>query len=410
MCLLRLLACAVLATTPAAAASLRPLTTLAAPVVRLADLFDDAGPGAERVLGPAPAPGARLVVEAPQLAAIARQFDVAWQPASPMDRVVLDRPGRMLPRDTLMQALRAALAGVGAPDDMEIDLPGFASPMVAPEARPRLDIEQLDWDAATGRFAATLSVSGNSMATQRMRLVGTVQEMVTLPVAAHRLPAGAVIAPDDLLVSRVRTSLVRGEAVHDAAQAIGMTLRRPLVPGQPLPMAEISRTATVLKGARITMQLASPGLTLVAQGTAIEEGRQPGRPHPGVEPRLPCPRGGRDRRHQPGARHPRQRRHVPGFQVQRTGRSMNHYLALLLLPVVLTACGSLTRLSEVGRPPEMSPIADPTQAATYRPLTMPMPAPQSAVPQANALWRNGSRAFFERTSAPPWWAISSPSW
>jgi flagellar L-ring protein precursor FlgH len=69
------------------------------------------------------------------------------------------------------------------------------------------------------------------------------------------------------------------------------------------------------------------------------------------------------------------------------------------LPIVLLGalggCGSLSRLSEVGRAPEMTPITDPTKAADYRPLTMPMPAPQMATPQANALWRNGSRAFFK---------------
>jgi len=68
--------------------------------------------------------------------------------------------------------------------------------------------------------------------------------------------------------------------------------------------------------------------------------------------------------------------------------------ALLLLPLLLGAC-SLERLSEVGRPPAMTPPADPTKAADYRPLTMPMPTPRPLEPQANALWRNGSRAFFK---------------
>ena len=78
-------------------------------MVRLSDLFDDAGPRAGQVLGPAPAPGARIVVEAPQLAAIARQFGVDWRPASPADSAVIDRPGRLLPReDVLARAARGA--------------------------------------------------------------------------------------------------------------------------------------------------------------------------------------------------------------------------------------------------------------------------------------------------------------
>ncbi len=59
------------------AASLRTMTTLHGPNVYLRDLFDDAGSNADRVLGPGPDPGGRIVVEAPQLNAIARQFNVA---------------------------------------------------------------------------------------------------------------------------------------------------------------------------------------------------------------------------------------------------------------------------------------------------------------------------------------------
>ena len=68
----------------------------------------------------------------------------------------------------------------------------------------------------------------------------------------------------------------------------------------------------------------------------------------------------------------------------------------LALPALLTGCGNtLERLSEIGKPPEMSKSAAPTKEANYRPMTMPMPTPQTAAPQAGSLWRSGSRAFFK---------------
>jgi flagellar L-ring protein precursor FlgH len=66
-----------------------------------------------------------------------------------------------------------------------------------------------------------------------------------------------------------------------------------------------------------------------------------------------------------------------------------------LLPALLAGCGSLTRLSEIGRPPGMTPSSDPTKEPDYRPLSMPMPNPHVAALEPNALWRNGSRAFFK---------------
>jgi flagellar L-ring protein FlgH len=69
----------------------------------------------------------------------------------------------------------------------------------------------------------------------------------------------------------------------------------------------------------------------------------------------------------------------------------------ILMPVLaallLSGCGSLERLSRVGRPPEMSPVTNPTADPAWRPVTMPTPGPQEPPPVANTLWRPGSRTF-----------------
>ncbi len=70
-------------------------------------------------------------------------------------------------------------------------------------------------------------------------------------------------------------------------------------------------------------------------------------------------------------------------------------MAVALLCLGLAGCGTLTKLSEIGRPPAMTPSGDPTAAPSWRPLQLPMPAPEVAAPEANALWRSGSRAFFK---------------
>jgi flagella basal body P-ring formation protein FlgA len=103
----------------AEAATLRAMTTLHAPVVLLSDLFDDAGANAEKVLGPGPGAGGRIVVEAAQLGAIARQFGVDWRSASSADRAVLDRPGRPLRHNDVVDAVRSALIDGGASADCD---------------------------------------------------------------------------------------------------------------------------------------------------------------------------------------------------------------------------------------------------------------------------------------------------
>jgi flagellar L-ring protein precursor FlgH len=63
--------------------------------------------------------------------------------------------------------------------------------------------------------------------------------------------------------------------------------------------------------------------------------------------------------------------------------------------LAVSGCGTLQRLSEIGRPPPMSKSADPTKDPNYRPMTMPMPRAQTVPNEANSLWRSGSRAFFK---------------
>jgi flagellar L-ring protein precursor FlgH len=70
-------------------------------------------------------------------------------------------------------------------------------------------------------------------------------------------------------------------------------------------------------------------------------------------------------------------------------------MAPALACLLLAGCGSLTRLSEVGRAPAMTPTSDPTQDPTWRPVSMPMPARLPTPNEANSLWRPGSRAFFK---------------
>ena len=72
-------------------------------------------------------------------------------------------------------------------------------------------------------------------------------------------------------------------------------------------------------------------------------------------------------------------------------------LAIILAASVLLlqGCAGLQRLSEVGSPPPLSPVSNPTEDPRWRPVSMPMPAPDLTMMSANSLWRPGSRAFFK---------------
>lgn len=259
-----LLACAAL---PATAATLKPFTTLSGPVVTLADLFDGAD---SRALGPAPAPGARITVEARQLEAIARQYGVDWRPMGGGGRVVLDRPGRMLGRDEIAGPLRLALTAAGAPRDGDLELPGFAAPVVGMGAKAEAEVTQMEFDGGTGRFTALVSVTADSAPAAQLRLSGRVIEMTELPVPRRRMVPGDVVENGDLEWVRVRAALAKGEVVRAMRDAVGQALRHAVQPGQPIQLADLGRPVVVQKGQPMVLALDTPGIQLTAQGVAME--------------------------------------------------------------------------------------------------------------------------------------------
>lgn len=70
-------------------------------------------------------------------------------------------------------------------------------------------------------------------------------------------------------------------------------------------------------------------------------------------------------------------------------------LAALTILTSLSACNLTSRLSEIGDGPELTTIENPTVQPKYRPVSLPMPAPQVAEENPSSLWRSGARAFFK---------------
>jgi flagella basal body P-ring formation protein FlgA len=257
--------------TPAAAelAQPRPHAVVEDAVVRLSDLFDGAGPRGAAVLGPAPAPGRRQVVEAAQLHAIALSNGVAWRPVGGAERVIIERPGRPLPLAEVAERLREALR---LDDGTDVELPGFAPPVVPATGQPRIMVEQVAMEATGGRFTATLTILAEGMPTQRIALAGRVVQTVPVVVAARRLALGEVVGPGDVRVERIAASRLRPGAVQRPDQVLGQALRRPAAADQPMLLADVAAPVAVERGATVTMLYEAPGLALSAQGRAMEAG------------------------------------------------------------------------------------------------------------------------------------------
>ncbi len=268
-----LIALGLLAALPARAeiggAQPRPHVQLEAEVLRLSDIFENAGPRGAATLAAAPAPGQRMVLPARNLFNLARQYGLDWRPVTGLEQVVIERPGQPVPRDEIEALLREELLSHGVPTEAEIELPGLVSPMVPAGGFFRLALEGLVVEQPRLRFGATLLVMADGMAAQRMRLVGRAVPTVPVVVATRRLALGEVLGPGDVRLTRLRAERVRPGMADAMEQVVGQELRRPMGEGQGVALLDLGPPAIVQRNAVVLLELDAPGLQLAAQGRAL---------------------------------------------------------------------------------------------------------------------------------------------
>jgi len=248
----------------------RPVVLAEDAMLRLGDIFENAGPLAPQAVGAAPAPGRRMLLDAANLGAIARRHGLNWRPLSGEERSIVERPGRPVPRDEIEGLLRVELARHGADPDFDLDLPGFAPPLVPIAALPEVALEATHYDASTRRFAATLVVAAEGMAMQRLRIAGRVAPTVPVVLAARRMAVGEVVRATDIEERRLRAERVRPGMAQRAEDVVGRQLRRPIGTDMPFATVDLVAPVVVAKNQLVLMLLEAPGLALTAQGRALE--------------------------------------------------------------------------------------------------------------------------------------------
>ena len=67
----------------------------------------------------------------------------------------------------------------------------------------------------------------------------------------------------------------------------------------------------------------------------------------------------------------------------------------LLISSMLTGCNTWSRLTTIGKEPDLAPIENPVEQPNYQPVSMPMPQPVAQTSSPNSLWKKGSSGFFK---------------
>jgi flagella basal body P-ring formation protein FlgA len=133
-------------------------------------------------------------------------------------------------------------------------------------------VEQMQYDAARGRFNATLSIGEDANSSDRLKVTGRVHQTAEAVVLTRPIQPGETIRLTDVQILRLRADQVGAATVTDPARMIGKTVRRPMAAGQPIRAAELAPVLFVTRNSLITVKVDSPRMTLVMQGKALDDG------------------------------------------------------------------------------------------------------------------------------------------
>jgi len=242
-------------------------------IVRLGDLFQDAGLKADAAVMYSPAPGRRVTLNAAWLGQVARIFQVAWQPMSSSDHIVVERAGHIVTTSEIVTALRRALQSRGMPEHADIELNVRNLQLSLPLDIPStVDVQNANYDNANGLFTAVLIAGGNHPSAQRVTVQGRAYAATAVPVLRRQVNSGEIIRKDDVDVVYRRDDLVGRDVITDAKQLIGRTPMYRVRPGEPVRVTDVRAPILVSRGGQIIIKLEYGAMTITAQGKALDEG------------------------------------------------------------------------------------------------------------------------------------------
>ncbi|MBO6787389.1 MAG: flagellar basal body P-ring formation protein FlgA [Rhodospirillales bacterium] len=252
--------------------SLNDHVVVDARVVRLGDLFSNAGEKAEASVAYAPAPGERAVLDARWLFRVARAYKLDWQPLSAMTQAVVERASIAIPRDEVKSRILFELADQGVTEDMDIEFASrFGEIYLPASADPIVSIENMVYQERTGRFSA-LIVAGSGMDMTKIRTTGRAYRTVDVPVLRTRVLRGDLITENDLEWVKMKAERVQANILIDMSELIGKTPRRGIRAGYPIRNNDVTRPVLVEKNSLVTIIHQVPNMILTAQGKAMQDG------------------------------------------------------------------------------------------------------------------------------------------
>lgn len=245
-------------------------------LVTLDDLFEHAGPAGAAAVFRSPDLGSEGSVAATRIAIAAKQAGLDWSAPSPLDKITVKRPSRIVPMETIAELVRMRVAsetGAPAPESIEVTFPRGAKPIEIdariqdPATILRIDLQR------GGGFRAVIGIENHDEIPERS-YSGRALEMVEMPVPVIAIEREATVSANDVKTVRVPRDRLSSGLVTSVQEIVGMAAKRALPADRPVRVGDLGKPLLVRKNEVVTIIFVTPGLMLKSQGRALADGAE----------------------------------------------------------------------------------------------------------------------------------------
>ena len=246
--------------------------------VTLGDLFDatafaDVPEAAHVAVLSAPRPGDSLMLDALALQRFAAKQRIDWPNTQALTAIKIERTGTPIDAETVERVLRDGLAAQGLQGHLGIRLSGALPALyVATGTAPSLSVEKLTVDPTTGQFQAALRAPADDPAGATVKVTGRAYGIIELPVLVRDIKPGETISARDVVLTDMASEKLGQNVLTAASDLIGRAPKRMVRAGQALRLGDVEAPVLVKKDMIVTMTMRAPGMTLTAEGRALQDG------------------------------------------------------------------------------------------------------------------------------------------
>ena len=172
------------------------------------------------------------------------------------------------------KAVADALKTEGAGESIEAKINTYRphSTLLKHHSPLTFELSNVDFDARALTWTASLYPYDYEKPLAPLKLSGSYDEMMEVPVLARRVRREEVITDADIKWQKVQASRLRQDTAMQIEQMIGMAPRRTISPNRSVRMAELVKPSIVKKNDQITLEYRTNAMEIKALGEAMEEG------------------------------------------------------------------------------------------------------------------------------------------